>query len=220
MWQRDKWVTQLVMVCWLSTVYPWYQWQWKAAPFWSTELMMHLFTSCTSLRLLFLPFSPLHFQLLPWCIHDTVISDHLSKDFQAAQGELFSPLPVNFMVHDNSTLFFRAMELLVSLSATAGLSVLFSGSVSNSFLVTLVTACCSSPTAKSGWQGTQYWHLCLHLKFPRGGELRQSLEKLLEDLLFVLGLRYSLRRWELKKNASVEHFSVWQNLEAAFCLPV
>lgn len=37
MWERDKWVTKRVMVCWLATVYPWCQCQWKAAPFRSTD---------------------------------------------------------------------------------------------------------------------------------------------------------------------------------------
>lgn len=70
MWERDKWVTNLVTVCWLATVYLWCQWQWKAAPFGSPELMMHLFTSCISLALLFLLSSfPVPSMMYSWHSH-------------------------------------------------------------------------------------------------------------------------------------------------------
>lgn len=196
--------------------YPWCQWQGSSIRiYWVNDAFIYfLHLSYTSVSPLFISSS----------FHEVLVTQSFlitfSKIFRQLKG---SYLPTYQWISNYITIPPSFLEwwsypspwvlLLGCQFCFQGLSAILSSDFGH---------CCSSPTAMSGRQGTQYWHLCLHLKFSRGGELRQGLEKLLEDLLFVLGLRYSLRSWELKKNASVESRAllVWQNLEAVFCLPV
>lgn len=60
--------------------------------------------------------------------------------------------------------------------------------------------------------------LCLHLKFSIGGEHRQGLEKLLEDILFVLVLRHTWEARSWMRDASVESWTFLYQTEVGSSL--